>query len=149
TPVMLIGLLAAPLALRSKEPRTENQEPGIRNQVLGSRFSVLGSRIDRWSSEQQILLALAAFALFWTLVMTLGLKKFDRSALPTWPALLVLSAAGWKWLLWDALEWLSVRWGVLTATRLVGLRAASLVLLLALEIIPLARYHPYYLSYYN
>src|SRR4030095_9623448 len=52
----------------------------------------------------------AAFALFWTLVMTLGPKKFDRYTLPTWPALLVLSAAGWKFLLWDVAGWLGRRW---------------------------------------
>jgi hypothetical protein len=44
--------------------------------------------------NQRVLLALLAFVLFWTLVMTLGPKKFDRYVLPTWPALEILAAAG-------------------------------------------------------
>ena len=137
TPVMLIGLLAAAVAyfgftiydLRlSRAAKIQNPKSKIQNRTL---------------------LALAAFALFWTLVMTLGPKKFDRYTLPTWPALLVLSAAGWKWMLWDVGDWLSLRWGRLTPTGLAGLRSVLIVGLLALELIPLTRYHPYYLSYYN
>ena len=63
TPVMLIGLLAAPLAIRSAaEPPAENQEAAAptQNKSRASRFSILGSR---WSSEQSVLLALAAFAI--------------------------------------------------------------------------------------
>ena len=81
--------------------------------------------------------------------MTLGPKKFDRYTLPTWPALLVLAAAGWKWLLWDGLQWLSRRWPGVSPGVWAGVRGVLLVGLLALELIPLARYHPYYLSYYN
>src|SRR5207237_85444 len=81
--------------------------------------------------------------------MTLGPKKFDRYTLPTWPALLVLSAAGWKGMFWDVGDWLGSRWGKITPAGLAGLRGVLLAGLLALEIIPLARYHPYYLSYYN
>ncbi len=128
TPVMLIGLLAVALNVQS------------------SMFNV---QFGRWSDEQRALIALAAFALFWTLVMTLGPKKFDRYTLPTWPALLVLSAAGWNWLLGDALEWLRLRLRWRASAGPAGLRGALLALLLALELIPLARYHPYYLSYYN
>ncbi len=51
-------------------------------------------RGTRWSAEQRALLALGAFVLFWTLVMTLGPKKFDRYVLPTWPAIEILAAAG-------------------------------------------------------
>ncbi|MEP7190137.1 MAG: glycosyltransferase family 39 protein, partial [Roseiflexaceae bacterium] len=137
TPVMLIGLLVAMLAYL--------------------RFAILDLRLSRTSAivnpkskiQNRTLLALLAFALFWTLVMTLGPKKFDRYTLPTWPALLVLSAAGWKWLLWDATAWLSQRWPGISSNVWTGMRGGLLALLLALEIIPLARYHPYYLSYYN
>jgi 4-amino-4-deoxy-L-arabinose transferase-like glycosyltransferase len=137
TPVMLIGLLAAALAyfgftiydLRlSRAAKIQNPKSKIQNRTL---------------------LPLVAFALFWTLVMTLGLKKFDRYTLPTWPALLVLAAAGWKWLLWDAMAWLSRRWPGISSSMWAGVRGLLIALLLALEIIPLARYHPYYLSYYN
>ncbi|HEU5088174.1 MAG TPA: phospholipid carrier-dependent glycosyltransferase, partial [Roseiflexaceae bacterium] len=40
--------------------------------------------------NRRTLIVLAAFVLFWTLVMSLGPKKFDRYVLPTWPALLIL-----------------------------------------------------------
>jgi hypothetical protein len=147
TPVMLIGLLAAPLAFwqMNDERRTTNDE-GQRSPKIASRWSFV---FRLWSLEQRTLLALLAFALFWTLVMTLGPKKFDRYTLPTWPALLVLSAAGWKWLLWDAMAWVRQRWPSVSSSTWAGARGGLLALLLALEIIPLARYHPYYLSYYN
>jgi 4-amino-4-deoxy-L-arabinose transferase-like glycosyltransferase len=84
--------------------------------------------------------ALLAFVAFWTLVMTLGPKKFDRYVLPVWPALLVLAALGWGGLL----EWARAR----AAGRW---RAAlgALCLALAFELAQLAWYNPYYLSYYN
>jgi hypothetical protein len=128
TPVMLIGLLAYfgfwILDFRS----IQNPKSKIRDRTL---------------------LTLAAFVLFWTLVMTLGPKKFDRYTLPTWPTLLILSAAGWKWLLWDGLEWLRTRWQRVSSGVWVTARGVVIVGLLALEIIPLANFHPYYLSYYN
>jgi hypothetical protein len=133
TPVMLIGLLAYFGFLILDFRSIQNRVP-LRGE----------SKI-----QNQTLLALAAFALFWTLVMTLGPKKFDRYTLPTWPALLVLSAAGWKWLLWDVGDRLHLRWGRIRPAGLVGLRGALLALLLVLEVVPLAAYHPYYLSYYN
>jgi 4-amino-4-deoxy-L-arabinose transferase-like glycosyltransferase len=167
TPVTLIGLLGAPLALwprttepRSQEPgawsqqqgpRTKNHEPRneYRYRVSGSRFSVLGSYLGRWSEEQRGLLALAAFAALWTLVMTLGLKKFDRYTLPTWPALLALSAAGWRFWLWDGGAWLRERWPAITTRVWSVVRGLILAGALAFQLATLAYYHPYYLSYYN
>jgi len=146
TPVMLIGLVVYfgfwmfNLRLR--------RTPTIQNLKIAEGSGVLNFQFGR-SAERRTLLALLAFALFWTLVMTLGPKKFDRYTLPTWPALLVLSAAGWKWLLWDAMAGLRQRWPRVGANVWTGVRGVLLALLLALEIIPLARYHPYYLSYYN
>lgn len=91
------------------------------------------------SLEREALLALAAYALFWLLVMTAGPKKFDRYILPIWPALLTLAAAGlaWGW------SWLRARLHAPAG------RAAPAVLLLALQGAVLAWYHPYYLSYYQ
>ncbi|MEO7911391.1 MAG: glycosyltransferase family 39 protein [Roseiflexaceae bacterium] len=133
TPVMLIGLVAY-----------------VGFTIYDLRLSHTSTTHDPKSKIQsRTLLTLLAFTLFWTLVMTLGPKKFDRYTLPTWPALLVLSAAGWKWLLWDAMTWLSRRWPHIRASVWAGARGVLIALLLALEIIPLARYHPYYLSYYN
>jgi 4-amino-4-deoxy-L-arabinose transferase-like glycosyltransferase len=155
TPVTLIGLLGAPLALwpRTTEPRTKNQEPRTKHrfQASGSRLTlrvpVLGSL--RWSEEQRVLLALTAFVAIWTLVMTIGLKKFDRYTLPTWPALLVLSAAGWRFWLWDGGAWLRERWPKLSARVWGAVRGLVLAGALAFQLGTLAYYHPYYLSYYN
>ncbi len=117
TPLATLGLLALPLALW------------------------------RSASERRTLLALGAFLVFWTLVMTLGPKKFDRYVLPTWPALLVLVAAGLGQLLTTGRHLLAQRnWSRHTHQVL----AASAGLVLAVLMLhPLLTYHPYYLSYYN
>ena len=94
--------------------------------------------------------------------MTLGPKKFDRYVLPTWPALLMLSAAGWSGLL----GWIRTRIedrtggsyvaGGTSAQRLripLAVRRWLFLLfigvVLVLELSQPAAYHPYYLSYYN
>lgn len=113
---------------------------------------------ERAILERRTLLALGLFALFWTLVMTLGPKKFDRYALPTWPALLVLSAAGWR-LLFELLQ--RVHYQLSTRTTagasMPSRRAMAALLhpfiwagaLLFLAVSQQIAYHPYYLSYYN
>jgi hypothetical protein len=106
TPLMLIGVLAAPRAIR--------RGPGTR-----------------------ALLILAALVVFWTVVMTLGPKKFDRYVLPTWPALALLAGAGWAGIL-GAL-WRQRR-------RVVPLVVAGLI---AIEAAQPFGVHPYTLSYYN
>jgi len=106
TPLMLIGVLAAPRAIR--------RGPGTR-----------------------ALLILAALVVFWTVVMTLGPKKFDRYVLPTWPALALLAGAGWA--------------GILGALWRQRRRVAPLVVagLIAIEAAQPFVVHPYTLSYYN
>ncbi len=86
-------------------------------------------------STQWVLPALAAFVLFWLLVMTLGAKKFDRYILPALPPMLVLAAAGWDALL------LRVRERVVSIALITGVS----IMVLA----PVVRYFPHYLSYYN
>ncbi|HMP39371.1 MAG TPA: phospholipid carrier-dependent glycosyltransferase [Roseiflexaceae bacterium] len=110
TPVLLLGLLLALPALRS----------------------------NSYGPDRRVLLVLLACVAFWTLVMTLGPKKFDRYVLPSWPALCVLAAPGLDWLL-------------RTIRQRVGRRPAlaGAALLLAAEISQPLTYHPYYLSYYN
>ncbi|HEY0606100.1 MAG TPA: glycosyltransferase family 39 protein [Herpetosiphonaceae bacterium] len=106
-------------------------------------LALLPFALWRHRSDRDMLLALGAFVLFWTLIMTLGPKKFDRYQLPTWPALLILSAAGIDWALstlWSAPHASSVR------RAAAGLAGA---LLLVASAQPLFGYHPYYLSYYN
>ena len=134
TPVTLIGLLGAPLALWA---RTTSERSNV------------GTFKRFWSEEQCALLALAAFVGLWTLVMTLGLKKFDRYTLPTWPALLVLSAAGWRYWLWDAGAWLRERSPRITSRRWATARGVVVAGALGFQLATLAYYHPYYLSYYN
>lgn len=107
TPGMLIGLLAIPL-------------------VRWGHFS---------SSARRSIGVLVAFILFWTLIMTLGPKKFDRYVLPTWPALLILAALGWDALLNRIGQ---VQWRRVVASTLVVCECALVVW-----------FHPYYLSYYN
>jgi 4-amino-4-deoxy-L-arabinose transferase-like glycosyltransferase len=79
TPVMLAGLLAF-IAFAIRDVRVtlaRRERTGILSRAEGANLHVL-----------------LAFVLFWTLVMTLGPKKFDRYVLPTWPALLVLAGYG-------------------------------------------------------
>ena len=91
--------------------------------------------------EATTLLALAAFALWWLAVMSVGPKKFDRYILPLWPALLTLSAYG----LVEGAAWLGkkLRWASVASRR------SFVVALLLLQAVVLAWYHPYALSYYS
>lgn len=112
-----VGLLALPLALRRATP------------------------------ERRALLALGAFALFWIGVMTLGPKKFDRYALPAWPALMALAGAGLAALI-------DLRAPAISAAlrrRRLPLTPAVAVLGLAglVQVATLAWYHPYHLSFFN
>jgi 4-amino-4-deoxy-L-arabinose transferase-like glycosyltransferase len=151
TPATLLGLLALPLVfLRTRKAERSTASDQLK-QPIGpadamttddhSRLRLHPSALFLDQDERGTLLALAAFALFWTVVMTLGPKKFDRYVLPTWPALLVLSAAGWA-----ALLALGAR---LFARRAAALGWALAGLLLVLQCSQPALYHPYYLSYYN
>lgn len=117
---------------------------GLIGAVAGLTFIARRKRQDNdpvLSRERATMLALASFALLWTLVMAAGPKKFDRYILPAWPALLTLSAAGLL-ALWN---WLRDRF---PQRRFAG-PAAGIAGLLALQGALLAWYHPYYLSYYN
>jgi 4-amino-4-deoxy-L-arabinose transferase-like glycosyltransferase len=115
TPVMMVGLAGLPLALR--------HDPAGR-------------------PRRRMMLVLCALALFWTFVMTLGPKKFDRYVLPAWPALLILSGSG----LAALAGWLAAQVSAAQRALIHGLIVA---VVLACEIGQLAWYHPYYLSYYN
>jgi 4-amino-4-deoxy-L-arabinose transferase-like glycosyltransferase len=135
TPALLLGLLVLLLfAVTYGFAGRERRAHGVGRLTLGE--------------ETRPLLALGAFLLFWTLFITIAPKKFDRYALPSWPALLVLAAMGWRLLL-DAAGRAVARWPGSAPARGAGVRAALVVLLVGLELLPLAQYHPYYLSYYN
>ena len=74
TPVVLIGLLASLVPL-----------------VTGWR----SSRADR---QRAFLAALWVLVLVFTVAMSLGAQKFDRYLLPVFPALALLAASGWMWI---------------------------------------------------
>jgi hypothetical protein len=126
TPVMLIGLIA---------------------------FVLLAMRDNRrfFTQRDAVIPVLIAFAAFWTLVMTLGPKKFDRYVLPIWTALLVLAATGIVHGYEAARAWCIRRAAVVRRGGDFLQRAplAGLVMMGAIEIGQVVWYHPYYLSYYN
>lgn len=134
TPLTLIGLLLLPLALR---------RPNI---SLSTNDQTPLFDITRWR-QRRTLLALGAFILFWTIVMTLGPKKFDRYVLPTWPALLILAGAGWA----AGLHWLSAQTQQQSQYRFFAWLKPHVVVfaILIFGIGQVLWYHPYYLSYYN
>jgi hypothetical protein len=108
-------------------------------------------RETSFDGRYRVLVVLVAFAAFWTLVMTLGAKKFDRYVLPVWPSLLVLGATGIVRGYAAARAWcirrsMALRQGGVFLTRA---PLAGLMVLGAIEIGQVAWYHPYYLSYYN
>ncbi len=119
TPVVLLGL---PLAILA----------------LWRRWSPLDRRVAR-----QTILALALYALLFAFFMTLGGKKFDRYLIPIYPALHLVTAAGWVGLV----RQIGRRWFSDAAQR-----PLLIVLLLALigwQFLDLRSAFPYYLSYYN
>jgi 4-amino-4-deoxy-L-arabinose transferase-like glycosyltransferase len=104
--------------------------------------------LSRWAPSSvnrprgSVLLALAAYALGFTLLMTVGQKKFDRYLLPVFPALNLLAGAG----LWTAICLL--RQIVPAPTRRIALPLAGLGLA-ALIAWPALSVFPHYLTYYN
>lgn len=104
-----------------------------------------------FDSRCRILFVLIAFAAFWTLIMTLGAKKFDRYALPIWPALLVLAATGIVRGYVAAQMWCARRATTMrrSGAWLARVPLATLFALGGIEIGQVVWYHPYYLSYYN
>jgi hypothetical protein len=135
------------------------------------RFWIVGFRLEGSAAiknlqstiQNRTLLALLAFVLFWSLIMTLGPKKFDRYVLPTWPALEILAAAGLVGLLSPFRRPTNDDRRTTTDERrpeppspiphpLTTNRTRNTLLGLALVAALLLNdfwYHPYYLSYYN
>lgn len=104
-----------------------------------------------FDSRYRILAVLIAFAAFWTLIMTLGPKKFDRYVLPIWPSLLVLAATGIARAYVTAQAWFASRAMAMRRSG-AGFARIPLAALFALGIVEVGQvvwYHPYYLSYYN
>ncbi len=130
TPLELLGLLLLP--------------------PLIWRWTRLCSRDALLRRERMTLISLGAFALFWLLVMNFGPKKFDRYILPMWPALLTLSAYGLIELgIWLAQLLARLRRTPAAAAPATRIALPITLILLLVQGLSLAWYHPYYLSYYN
>lgn len=85
---------------------------------------------------------LLLFVLVYTVIMSLGAKKFDRYYLPVYLPLDVVSAAGW----WAVIRWLG------ESRRLAGkkyIQYAMIVLILGMQVAYTLQNVPYYLTYYN
>ncbi len=142
TPWTLVGLLLAiVLALL---PGRHADAPQRTAAGKGRSWRTLFRRGEKSSATLGLLLV---FVLLFTLFMTIPPKKFDRYVLPIFPALAILAAAGWIWLL----DWVVARWHIRTLERwnvrtLERLAWIGVILLLAAN---LAWYHPYSFAYYN
>jgi hypothetical protein len=115
TPVVLLGLGMAVLA-------------------LWRRWSPLDRRTAR-----DTVIALLLYTFLFTFFMTLGSKKFDRYLIPVYPALHLVSAAGWVGLARRFTE----------PARKALLLVLILGMLIAWQFLSLRSVAPYYLSYYN
>jgi hypothetical protein len=101
-------------------------------------FGLLAAAVLVWrlpSEMQARVVWLLVFVGGFSLMMTLGPKKFDRYLLPILPALVVLASLGW--------------WLLLQRVRQPIGRLGLSVGLVTLAILPLALTYPYPLSYYN
>ena len=92
--------------------------------------------------ERNILILLAYVILF-TVFMSFGAKKLGRYILPIFPILNIIAAIG----VFVVFDWLGKKFGKQIKTNV----SLSIVVILVFisQVIPIAKAHPYYLSYYN
>lgn len=110
--------------------------------VLGLVAAVLPKRLAPSREHRLTALALAAYALFYLVLIGLGLKKFDRYALPALLSLDVLAALGWCWAAEEMFA--PLRMGTLWA------KAAAFAGLAIQSVFCLGPLYPtHYLAYYN
>ncbi len=67
--------------------------------LIGLVLAVIAAAIGLL--RKRIYIALLLYVVFYTVAMTLQPKMFDRYILPVFPALFILAAGGWQWLLVD------------------------------------------------
>ncbi|NOZ06433.1 MAG: phospholipid carrier-dependent glycosyltransferase [Chloroflexi bacterium] len=114
TPLTWLGLLAA-IAVAVRQPRL-----------------------------RRLILALLAFALLYVLPLAVSAKKFERYALPVYPALDIIAAIGWAALIRRVTAHLPVSGPTRSSAKWV-LSAALAAPLLAISVL----YYPYYLAWAN
>jgi 4-amino-4-deoxy-L-arabinose transferase-like glycosyltransferase len=101
--------------------------------------------------DQMPLRLLAIFVTIFLLMLSVLAKKFDRYALPVFPALNIIAAIGWVWLASRIRQWLAAwRTGApVTALNQQHARWLSGAVVVAVLCANVAWYHPYELAYYN
>jgi 4-amino-4-deoxy-L-arabinose transferase-like glycosyltransferase len=118
TPIVLAGLLLAGVILISRRRKR------IDANVLRNIYDLL------------------IFVVVFTLVMSLGTKKFDRYYLPVYLAFDLVAALGWLF----SAEWLVEKFKRLRRVHLTVVAGALVILA---QIVPVVQNYPYYLTYYN
>ena len=118
--------------------------------LIGLALAVVSFTLPgpHWTeSHRRMVAVLVLFVVFFTIMMTLGAKKFDRYLLPGYAPLDLVAAMGWlaagSWLKTGG--WLKRSWGSLA--RAAG--AAIPVLAVVGQAGAALPAFPYYLSYYN
>ncbi|MGQ9828864.1 MAG: glycosyltransferase family 39 protein [Roseiflexus sp.] len=117
--------------------------------LLWAGFSVLDGK-EAWKGTNRSLLLPAVFVVLFVAAITVMAKKFDRYALPVFPALTILAAAGFYRGYHCLRDRIAAPTGLLryfgTSPRW---QAAGYVLVVAVLVANLIWYYPYYLAYYN
>jgi 4-amino-4-deoxy-L-arabinose transferase-like glycosyltransferase len=85
---------------------------------------------------------LSIFVIIYTVIMSLGIKKFDRYYLPVYLPLDIFAAAGWL----AVAGWLGERFPLL---RTKFLHHGGLALIVGIQLASTVQNVPYYLTYYN
>jgi hypothetical protein len=114
--------------------------------IFGLLAAILGyfkkrAPLDR-PKTQATVIGLLIFVLIFTIVLTLGTKKFDRYLLPVYPALDIIAAIGWV----SLAQWLAEK-----AHRSVLRYCPYLILvtIIAMQMFWSLKNFPYYFTYYN
>lgn len=94
------------------------------------------------ANTRRNLLWLLVFVAVYTLAMSTGEKKYDRYYMPAYPALNMMSGAGWA----AALLWLG---GRIKGIKKIHLAVIGLALVVFFQAVSALQTYPYYLTYYN
>jgi hypothetical protein len=108
-----------------------------------------GRRKRSLTAQQLHSLALVAFVLSFTAMISLGADKGDRYNLPIFPALDILAAIGLYDLAWQIKSLVSRRLPSVKGWPGASLGAIGLLVILTLQGGPTLGHYPYYLSYFN
>jgi len=93
-------------------------------------------------AQRKNVIYLILFVIIFTLVMSLGAKKYDRYLLPVFPPLDLIAGIGWI----VAADWLNTRFFNLQSNLM---RYGTIAILLFVQLMVIIPHHPYYLTYFN